>query len=345
MLKALAIKAAEALDIFPLFNPLTADTATVFMMHAIAPDRPAGNTEEITTPLLREYFAYLRKSGYRVISLTDYVRTLERRERTRKTVIFTVDDGYRDFYLHAYPVFREFGYPATIFLTSDFIEGKLFFWWNHLEHIFRQTSHREADLSDLKLGVLNLDGPQARGKALGKVVVHCKLIPNAEKLALIAELGRRLEVGAEGQPAGPWEPLKWDEILEMQRNRIEFYPHTKTHPVLTRISRDEKRVELGEPKRLLEEKLKVPMDIFCYPNGGRADFDEETIACLKEAGYRAAVTGLTGYDDTRADNDMFRLRRFGLPGQHFHFKQYISGLERFKDKYLGKAGEKESAYP
>jgi hypothetical protein len=177
------------------------------------------------------------------------------------------------------------------------------------------------------------------------VVTHCKLIPNADKLALIAELGRRLEVDPAGQPAGPWEPLKWDEILEMQRNRIEFYPHTKTHPVLTRINREEKRVELGEPKRLLEEKLKAPMDIFCYPNGGRADFDEETIACLKEAGYRAAVTGLTGYDDTRADNDMFRLRRFGLPGQPFHFKQYISGLERFKEKYLGNGGGKESSYP
>lgn len=345
MMKSFAFKAAEALNIFPLFNSLTADTGTVFMMHALAPDRPPGDTQEITTPLLREYFTYLRDNGYRVLSLTEYVNVLERRERTRKTVVFTVDDGYRDFYLHAYPVFREFGYPATIFLTSDFIEGKLFFWWNHLELIFRETRHRQADLADKGLGALRLENPSERGAALAKVVGHCKLIPNAEKLALIAELGRRLEVDAAGQPSGPWEPLKWSEILEMQKDRIEFYPHTKTHPILTRIGVEEKRFEVGESKRVLEEKLKVPMDIFCYPNGGRADFDEETIAVLKEAGYRAAVTGLTGYDDTRAENDMFRLRRFGLPGRPFVFKQYISGLERFKEKYLGKAGPKESAYP
>lgn len=345
MLKSLVAKAAEALDIYPLFGRLTADTATVFMMHAVAPDRPAGNIYDITTPLLRDYLTYLRNGGYRVMSLTDYVNALQRRESTKKTVVFTVDDGFRDFYLHAYPVFREFGYPATIFLTSDFIEGKLFFWWNHLEHILRNTRRREADLSGRGLGVLKLDGPDDRGRALARVVPYCKLIPNAEKLAFIAELGRMLEVDAAGQPSGPWEPLKWDEILEMQRNRIEFYPHTKTHPILTRISRQEKLTELGEPKRLFEERLKAPMDIFCYPNGGRADFDEETIACLKETGYRAAVTGISGYDDTRADNDMFRLRRFALPGHPFYFKQYICGLERFKEKYLGMAGGKESAYP
>src|SRR5260370_38623982 len=32
----------------------------------------------------------------------------------------TVDDGYRDFFLYAYPVFRNCQIPVTVFLVSDF---------------------------------------------------------------------------------------------------------------------------------------------------------------------------------------------------------------------------------
>ena len=49
-----------------------------------------------------------------------------------KAVAITVDDGYRDFLLRAYPVFHEFEIPATVFLVSDFIDGTGMLWWDRL---------------------------------------------------------------------------------------------------------------------------------------------------------------------------------------------------------------------
>ena len=101
---------------------------------------------------------------------------------------------------------------------------------------------------------------------------------------------------------------------------------------MTRISREEKKVELAEPKRHLEEILEKTMDIFCYPNGGPNDVDAETIEVLKECGYRAAVTGIPGFDDSTGETDMFMLRRCSIPDSLPIFKQVVSGFEAFKER-------------
>jgi hypothetical protein len=73
---------------------------------------------------------------------------------------------------------------------------------------------------------------------------------------------------------------------------------------------------------------------FCYPNGGPDDFDEETISILKDSGFRAAVTGIAGFDYTTGSTDLFRLKRFSIPAKDILFKQYVSGLENFKGRVL-----------
>jgi len=137
------------------------------------------------------------------------------------------------------------------------------------------------------------------------------------------------------QPSDEYAPLLWEDIHEMAANGIEFYPHTKTHPILSKVSLEQKKKEVMEPKKVIEARLETRADIFCYPNGGLDDFDEETISVLKSSGYLAAVTGISGLDNTKGTVDMFRLRRFGLTTEPFIFKQYICGLENLKRKILG----------
>jgi len=53
------------------------------------------------------------------------VATLERVRETPGAVAITFDDGFRNFSEHAAPVLRQYGFPATVFVVSEFCGG-----WN-----------------------------------------------------------------------------------------------------------------------------------------------------------------------------------------------------------------------
>ena len=66
---------------------------------------------------------HLWENGYRSISpdqLASYFTY--GRSLPEKPVMITFDDGYLDNYVYAYPILKKYGFTATIFIITDFIE-------------------------------------------------------------------------------------------------------------------------------------------------------------------------------------------------------------------------------
>ncbi len=68
---------------------------------------------------------YLHGHGYQTIAFNDLFHA-----HNFKPVILTFDDGYRDFYLNAYPLLKKYQAKATIFIVPGFLDkpGYLFSW-------------------------------------------------------------------------------------------------------------------------------------------------------------------------------------------------------------------------
>jgi len=72
--------------------------------------------------VFRQQVRFLWQHGYRAISLSDALREFRSGGTTStRYVVLTFDDGYADFYTEAYPVLREYGYTATVFLATAYI--------------------------------------------------------------------------------------------------------------------------------------------------------------------------------------------------------------------------------
>ena len=50
--------------------------------------------------------------------------------------MITFDDGYLDNYQYAFPILRDLGLPAVVFLTTDFVDGVHHFYWDHVADLF-----------------------------------------------------------------------------------------------------------------------------------------------------------------------------------------------------------------
>ena len=88
---------------------------------------------------------------------------------------------------------------------------------------------------------------------------------------------------------------------------MKFGAHTLSHPILSRMSREEARYEIFECKRKLEEILSEKVEHFAYPNGEVGDFTEAHMELVRRAGFDSACTTILGLNDERTNR--YEIRR------------------------------------
>ncbi len=85
--------------------------------------------------------------------------------------------------------------------------------------------------------------------------------------------------------------MDWSDLSFLIKNGIKIGSHTLTHPFLTKIPFEEAKKEIEYSKKMLEDKLGVEVDTFCYPYG---DYNEKIVKLVKDAGYKYAFTTKEG---------------------------------------------------
>lgn len=71
-----------------------------------------------------QQMSYLKNNGYTVITLDEFFDFLEyRKQLPKKAVVLTFDDGWQGVYTIAFPILKKYGFPATLFVYTDLING------------------------------------------------------------------------------------------------------------------------------------------------------------------------------------------------------------------------------
>ena len=81
------------------------------------------NQAVISYDNFREQMKYLHDNGYQSIDSEGLIGFLNGRELPEKSVLITFDDGYQSNLTYAYPVLKEYGFHAMIFVMTGYIAG------------------------------------------------------------------------------------------------------------------------------------------------------------------------------------------------------------------------------
>jgi peptidoglycan/xylan/chitin deacetylase (PgdA/CDA1 family) len=220
-----------------------ATRVTIFCYHSIHPTKAFASAGQT---LFEEHLAWFGEHCD-VISLGNAIERSHDGASNRPAIVITFDDGYGDNYDYAFPLLTKYGFPATFFVTTGFIERRPYV----MQSFERRRSCDRADI----------------------------------------------------------EPLSWSQILEMQDAGLEFGSHTVSHPNLSRLGDEQARMELGQSRHVLQQKLGTKIDKIAYPFGkpGR-HLTERTVALAADVGYTIGAAVL--FRAVRASDSPMRLPRF-----------------------------------
>ncbi len=114
-LLAVPLKVRNAVGVYP--NGY--QTVSVLCYHRFG---SRGSRLNVTAAAFEAQMEYLARNGYTVVPMQRLAGFLEGRTALPpKTVVITIDDGYRSSFEIAWPILRKFGFPATVYLYSDFV--------------------------------------------------------------------------------------------------------------------------------------------------------------------------------------------------------------------------------
>jgi peptidoglycan/xylan/chitin deacetylase (PgdA/CDA1 family) len=301
---------------------LTRTHVRTLMYHRFSTEAIA-RSGEIGAARLREQTEYVLRH-HDVWKPDDHLDMLEGRRRPgRSPVVFTVDDGYADFHATAFPVFREQGIPALLFVITGFLDGQLWPWWDRLDWVLRHAPPAKGS-ADIGGRVLTWDLLDDAGRlaSWNRIADRCRFLPDAVKEAALQGLFQVLDLPIPRHAPPEYAAVTWDQVRHMAGNGIVVGAHTVTHAILSRVSVDEAVEEITGSRRRLAEAAGIDTRWFCYPQGGPADFTPAVQEAVREAGFRGSYIVWQRVTDP---TDPFALPRYSAPADMTEFRWIICG--------------------
>ncbi len=105
--------------------------------------------------------------------------------------------------------------------------------------------------------------------------------------------------------------LKKNEILVLKSAGWEIGSHSKTHPDLTKSSKESLLEEVLGSKKELEKNLNLKVNYFAYPKGR---YTKNAIEVVKKSGYKLGLTVDDNFICKKSNK--FLLPRIGIDGTH-----------------------------
>ena len=308
-LRRLVAGAAKA-ALGPVARATSGRRGRILMYHRFG---SAGTTRSLQPAALEQQLRHLLRH-YSVMPLRDIVECIrEQKSLPRLPVALTVDDGYSDFVELAYPVFQRLRVPVTLYVTSQFVSGRLWLWWDSIRHLVERAPARSVDFgfggSSIRLQLL---GERDRGIAWSALAdVGVRLSPDLRD-QMIVELQRRLGIMLPPEPTPEFAAASWPQLRQLDPSIVEIGAHTRTHPILSRCDAPRILDEVAGSRADIEAQLDRQVVSFCYPNGQPDDVDERCLSAARDAGYQSAVMACGGFCSSQSDP--FALER--MPARH-----------------------------
>lgn len=301
-----------------LLAPLTRGAGVIFMLHHVRPGTlqafEPNRTLKVTPEFLESVIREVLDAGFDVIALDKIAERLKTGDGGRPFACFTLDDGYRDNRDHAYPIFKRFGVPFTIYVPTDFPDGRGDLWWLTLEQALRVAPQVTVKMSG-ETRHFPLSSVAEKYAAHHEIYWWLRALPEQEARAIVA--GLAAAAGLEVDNAHADLVLSWGELRDLIKDPlVTIGAHTRSHFALAKLPEEQARAEMADSIARVEKELGRPCRHFSYPYGCASSAGPREFKIAKALGVETAVTTQKGLLYAEHAAALTALPRLSLNGDY-----------------------------
>jgi peptidoglycan/xylan/chitin deacetylase (PgdA/CDA1 family) len=266
---------------------------------------------DVTPALFREQLRVLSKH-FTVIGVDTLCDGLSGARLPPNPVIISFDDGYRTCVDTALPILEEFGFTATFFVATHYVNERLLYWWDKIHYLIKRSSRERIALAYPRALEISLDD---RGGAARQLLGVVKGERGLDLERFLDELILATEVA--------WSPeiearltdeliMRWDDIRRLHAAGMDIQSHTRSHRVLQTLPNRYLIEELVGARHDIERELEHPVRTVAYPVGYSIRHLPDIRRAVQAAGYEVGFTNASGVNYLWRTIDPFDIRRIAM---------------------------------
>ncbi len=328
--KLAVLKAGKAAGLFHASIRLRTQRLLILCYHGIAVEDEFKWNPSLYIDLstFRKRLEMLCDGGYEVLPLGEALDLMRHNRLPPRSVAITFDDGTYDFYVHAWPMLREFGFPVTLYLSTFYCRHQLpvfnvtwaYMLWKSIGRIFDAAGLVDGGG---RIYIRDLDEWQ-RIRARTLRFIEGQRRSAEEKDELLNVLAGRLNFDiSKIRGRRMMHYMRPDEVREVAREGVDIQLHTHRH----RMPRDRDLFQREILDNIREIRDMTGTDArpshFCYPCG---DSDPAFYPWMKELGLESAATCQPGLA-TRSTHPFALPRLLDMPTiSSLEFEGWLTGF-------------------
>jgi peptidoglycan/xylan/chitin deacetylase (PgdA/CDA1 family) len=266
---------------------------------------------DVTPAQFREHLRCLSRH-FTVIGVDTLCDGINGAKLPPNPVIISFDDGYRSCVDTALPILQEFGFKATFFVATHYVNDRQLYWWDTIHYLIRRSSRERIALTYPRALELSLAD---RGAAARKLLSVVKGEHGLDLERFLAELVQVTEVAWSREIEARLTDeliMRWDDIRKLHAAGMDIQSHTRSHRVLQTLSSKHLVEELVGARYDIEHELGHPVRTVAYPVGYSIRHLPEIRRAVQAAGYEVGFTNASGVNYLWRSVDPLDIRRIAM---------------------------------
>jgi len=277
--------------------------------------------------MFRRRLAILRDANYNVLPLAGALKMLQDGTLPPRALTLVFDDGFHDFASVAAPILSEFGYPATVYLSSYYSMFNRPIFDIMLRYLLWKGSNRGISLAEVlpKQTLLDEQGQVEVCDAVRKYAFENQMSGH-DKDSLLSRIAKAIDIDYESLCRKRLlQTMNAEEVRAMKARGYEIQLHTHRHRVSRRRELFER--EIDQNREWIQQTAGGEMPVhFSFPGGVWEPVEREWLIQL---GIETAMTCMPALADERFDKLL--LPRF-VDNSHISertFRAWVAGSMSF----------------